>query len=66
MTDSISLSVHFHIRWVASDELDWEPHNTRTAAEETASRLSRHDDEGYTVEQFDDDCTRCASLVRNR
>ena len=51
---------HFHIHWVGSDKLDWERHDSRTDAEESAKRLAQKGEE-YAVEQFNGDCQKCRS-----
>jgi hypothetical protein len=56
-TTAIS-NFHFHIHWLRSDKLDWERHDTRTDAEESASRLAQNGEE-YSVEQFNGDCQKC-------
>jgi len=48
---AVSPKIHYHIRWLASDELDWERHGTRA-------------DERYSVEQFEDNCAKC-TVSRN-
>jgi len=60
---AVSLKIHYHICWLASGELDWERHGTRTDAEEAAERLVRPD-ERYSVEQFEDNCAKC-TVSRN-
>ena len=59
-----SPKIYYHIRWLASGELDWERHDTRTQAEEAAERLSRPA-ERYVVELFEESCVKCATLVRD-
>ena len=56
-----SSKIHHHIRWVPSGAVDWERHETRTEAEESAKRLLRRY-EGYVIEQFDEACNQCAAL----
>lgn len=60
---AISPEIHFHIRWVTSGNLDWERHDTRAQAEESAKRLSRTD-ERYTIVQFDERCVECRTSAR--
>lgn len=61
---AVSPEIHYHIRWLASGELDWERHDTRVQAEEAASQISRPD-ERYAVERFNEACINCAMLVRH-
>lgn len=66
-TDTVTSSkIHHHIRWVSSGAVDWERHETRTQAEESAKQLSRKGEE-YSIEEFDEACLECAALTgRNR
>ena len=57
-SNTVSPTTHYHIRWLASGRLDWEPHDTRTQAEEAAERLSQRD-ERYAVEQFEEPFVKC-------
>lgn len=59
----ISTQTHYHIRWVASGALDWERHDTRAEAEEAAKQLARSN-EKYVIEQFDEACLLCQTLLR--
>lgn len=54
---------HYHIRWVASDELDWERHDTRAQAAQSAEQISRTDEQ-YVIEKFDDACVQCRASSR--
>jgi hypothetical protein len=59
---AVSPKIHYHIRWLASDELDWERHDTRAQAEEAANQLSRPHEQ-YSVERFEENCVRCQKLA---
>ena len=61
---SISLKLHYHIRWSRSGELDWEAHPVRAQAEEAARQLAQPN-ERYSVEQFGETCSTCAPAVRS-
>jgi len=52
---------HYHIRWLSNSALDWEPYLSETDAEDGAKRLVRWD-ETYTIERFNGNCPRCASI----
>jgi hypothetical protein len=54
-------STHFHIRW-SEAKLDWEKFETRAVALARADELARPF-ESYTIEEFDDSCPACMSLV---
>jgi hypothetical protein len=56
-----TLALHYHIRWSGHDTLDWERFETRSAAQEGATRLARPG-EGYTIEEQGETCPRCASI----
>jgi len=43
---------HFHIVWLPSKNLDWQPFDTRQAAEEAGRELARNN-ETYSIEEFD-------------
>lgn len=57
-------AIHYHIHWISSDSLDWERHDTRVEAEESAIELVR-EDEGYEIEEFNGICALCRSLGRS-
>lgn len=61
---AVSPVIHYHIRWVSSGAVDWERHDTRTQAEESATRLSRTNEE-YKIEQFDESCVQCRTSNRS-
>ena len=63
MNSAAPTKIHYHIRWLASGELDWERHDTRTRADQAAKQLSRPD-ERYAVEPFEGSCVKCARLVK--
>lgn len=52
---------HYHIRWNADEQLDWEPFQTEHEAKAAATELVRTG-ENYTIEESDGDCLRCARL----
>lgn len=53
--------MHYHIRW-SNSELDWEPFGTREEAEASALNLVRPN-ENYTIQEFDETCSECATLT---
>ena len=59
---SLPPKIHYHICWLASGDVDWERHDTRTQAEAAAEQLSQLD-ERYSIEAFDECCVRCATSV---
>jgi hypothetical protein len=48
---------HFHIRW-ANGALDWERHDSRAGAEESAKRLARPSEQ-YVIEEHAGASTKC-------
>jgi hypothetical protein len=52
---------HYHIRWSTTARLDWQPFGTRAEAEAGAKEWARFG-ETYTIEEFDENCIRCAEL----
>jgi hypothetical protein len=52
---------HYHIRWSRKSHtiLDWERFDTPDDANNAAEQLVLPH-EGYTIEQFDGNCPRCA------
>jgi hypothetical protein len=54
---------HFHIRWVLSDKMDWERHDTQPDAEASAKLLAQRSEE-FAIEQFNGDCPRCPSVIK--
>jgi hypothetical protein len=60
MSTNVSSSLHYHIRWLPSDLLDWQPFSSSKAAERQAERLAGKD-EAYTIERFYAACGRCRS-----
>ena len=60
MSNGVVSPSHYHIRWVTSGELDWEPHATRTQAEEAGKQISLLNEQ-YSVERFDETCVKCAT-----
>lgn len=52
--------VHYHIRWLPGDLLDWEPFPSAWAAEHRAKELVALS-EMYTIEEFSSTCGRCQS-----
>lgn len=60
--NGIPSEVHFHIRWLLLGELDWERHETRAQAEESAKKLSQRNEQ-YRIEQFDESCPKCRTLA---
>jgi hypothetical protein len=57
----LSPKIHHHIRWIPSGDVDWERHETRAQAQESAKQLLRRGEE-YAIEQFDEACIQCAAL----
>jgi hypothetical protein len=55
-----ALNSHFHIRWLPSDLLDWQPFTTARAADRQAKKMVGKD-ETYTLELFSASCQRCHS-----
>lgn len=51
---------HYHIRWLPSDVLDWQPFSKLETAERQAKRLVAKD-EAYTIVRFSSLCRRCSS-----
>lgn len=51
---------HYHIRWLPSDVLDWQPFSKLETAERQAKRLVGNE-ETYTIERFSGECGRCRS-----
>jgi hypothetical protein len=60
MPNTFSSSFHYHIRWLPSDLLDWEPYSSARAADRRARQLVG-EDETYTIEKFSSSCQRCLS-----
>jgi hypothetical protein len=54
---------HFHIRWVLSDKIDWERHDTQPDAEASAKLLAQRSEE-FAIEQFNGDCPKCPSATK--
>ena len=55
------MSLHYHIRWLPGQKLDWERFETAEAAHQRARELVRPG-ERYTIESFDADCRACIVL----
>jgi len=53
---------HYHIHWL-NGKVDWERHDTRAEAEQSAARLSRPGEQ-YAIEQFDKTCVHCRTTAR--
>jgi hypothetical protein len=54
---------HYHIRWSTRPILDWEPFKTHAEAEAVAQQLVCFG-ETYGIEEFGENCARCAQLER--
>lgn len=54
-------TTYFQIRW-SPGVLDWERHDTRTQAEESAKKLT-HPDEEFTVEEIDERARVAATKI---
>jgi hypothetical protein len=57
--------VHYHIRWSGVARLDWESFSTPAQADVSANQLMRRG-ETYTIEQYDQSCTRCREVMTAR
>jgi len=54
-------SPHYHIKWLPSGKLDWQPFTTQDDAEQMAREL-RLGEEDYWIEPIEGECEACADL----
>jgi hypothetical protein len=60
--NGISAGAHYHIRWWPSGNLDWERFDSREDAHTRAYELASPG-ETYSLEEFQQNCTRCNPLA---
>jgi hypothetical protein len=64
MISRIDNSLHFHIRWLDKDNLDWECFATREEASERATDLALPG-EAFTIEEIHTKCPLQEIFMRN-
>ena len=57
--------IHFHVRWLDKDKIDWARFDSEVDAEKFAQDLVLPDEE-YVIERFDENCETCQSARKRQ